>query len=104
MDGEDGSIAWPDGKRVEYATLAKRSGAGFALSLTRIPSFPRHQKAAPLGAAQIALFNAMGFLVGIAIVWMHAAIRPRYGAGPRTALCAAAATWFLPYALPSIGQ
>ena len=46
----------------------------------------------------------MGFLSGIALVWLYAAIRPRYGAGPRTAVCAGAAIWFLSYALPSVGQ
>ena len=61
-------------------------------------------KPGEFSGGQIAMFNVMGFLVGIAIVWMYAAIRPRYGAGPRTALCAAAATWFLSCALPSIGQ
>jgi hypothetical protein len=32
------------------------------------------------------------FLTGIALVWLYAAIRPRFGAGPRTALLAAAVT------------
>jgi hypothetical protein len=34
------------------------------------------------------------FLTGIALVWLYAAIRPRFGAGPRTALIAAFVTWF----------
>ncbi len=36
----------------------------------------------------------MSFVLGIAIVWLYAAIRPRYGAGPKTALCAGLAVWF----------
>ena len=61
-------------------------------------------KPGEFNGGQIALFNVMGFLSGIALVWLYAAIRPRYGAGPRTAVCAGAAIWFLSYALPSIGQ
>ena len=33
------------------------------------------------------------FLLGILLVWLYAGIRPRYGAGPRTALIAAVAMW-----------
>jgi hypothetical protein len=53
---------------------------------------------------QIALFNVMGFALGIATVWLYAAIRPRYGAGPKTAVCAGSATWTISMLLPSIGQ
>ncbi len=53
---------------------------------------------------QIGLFNLMGFLSGIALVWLYAAIRPRYGAGPRTAICAGSTMWLLTYLLPAIGQ
>jgi len=35
------------------------------------------------------------FLTGIALVWLYAAIRPRFGPGPRTALVAAFAIWFV---------
>jgi len=35
------------------------------------------------------------FVMGIAGVWLYAAIRPRYGAGPKTALCAGLAVWVL---------
>ena len=42
----------------------------------------------------------MGFAVadvlwGIALVWLYAAIRPRFGAGPRTALIAALSAWII---------
>ncbi|MDE0434746.1 MAG: hypothetical protein OXH92_12155 [Bryobacterales bacterium] len=53
---------------------------------------------------QIAVFNIMGFLTGIALVWLYAAVRPRYGAGPNTAMCSGTTVWFLAYALPTIGQ
>lgn len=38
---------------------------------------------------------AITFVVGITSVWLYAAIRPRYGAGPRTAVCAGLAVWVL---------
>jgi hypothetical protein len=34
------------------------------------------------------------FLAGIGIVWGYAAIRPRYGPGPRTAAIAGIGAWF----------
>ena len=34
------------------------------------------------------------FLFGIALVWVYAAIRPRFGAGPKTAVIAGLAVWF----------
>ncbi len=32
------------------------------------------------------LYLGLGFMVGIVAVWMYAAVRPRYGAGPSTTL------------------
>lgn len=57
----------------------------------------------PIGGSAIATFVIMGFALGIATMWLYAAIRPRYGAGVNTALCAGAAAWFFAYAYPSIG-
>lgn len=34
------------------------------------------------------------FIVGIVIVWMYAAMRPRLGPGPKTAICAGLLAWF----------
>jgi hypothetical protein len=36
-----------------------------------------------------------GFVQGIATVWLYAAIRPRFGPGPKTALIAGMGVWFL---------
>src|SRR5437870_2454167 len=55
-----------------------------------------------MGGGALALFIAWGFLVGIFAVWLYAAIRPRFGAGPKTALCAGAAVWGLGYLLASV--
>ena len=47
---------------------------------------------------QIVAFNVWGFAAGIVMVWLYAAIRPRFGAGPRTAMLAGGAVWALAYA------
>lgn len=58
----------------------------------------------PIGGGAIGIFVVLGFLLGIAIVWLYAAIRPRYGAGVSTALCAGGMAWALAYLYPSIGM
>jgi hypothetical protein len=61
----------------------------------------------PIAGSQIALFFVWsfvlwGFLIGIISVWLYAAIRPRYGAGPKTALYVGSFVWGLGYLLPSV--
>jgi hypothetical protein len=58
----------------------------------------------PVGGSAIAMFVILGFALGILTVWLYAAIRPRYGIGPKTALCAGATVWFLAYLYPSVGM
>lgn len=55
-----------------------------------------------LTGTQIAAFNVTGFLIGIFAIWLYSAIRPRYGPGPKTAVCAGVAVWTIGYLLPSI--
>jgi hypothetical protein len=55
-----------------------------------------------MGGGALVMFTVWGFLVGIFTVWLYAAIRPRYGAGPKTAACAGAAVWGLAYLLASV--
>jgi MFS family permease len=52
-----------------------------------------------MGGAQLAMFTCWAFLMGIFAVWLYAAIRPRYGAGPKTAVMAGFAVWCLGYLL-----
>jgi len=40
-------------------------------------------------------FVFLDFLFGIWLVWLYAAIRPRFGAGPKTAVTAGIAMWVL---------
>src|SRR5262245_36381973 len=46
-------------------------------------------KSMPESAAMMAYYVGLGFLWGIFGVWIYAAIRPRFGPGPKTALIAA---------------
>ena len=36
-------------------------------------------------SSQVILFNILGLVSGIVLIWVYAAIRPRFGAGPKTA-------------------
>ena len=53
----------------------------------------------PLSMHDIVIFNIMGFIQGIVAVWTYAAIRPRFGAGVKTAVYAAGLTWVTAYLL-----
>jgi hypothetical protein len=55
------------------------------------------------GMTQIVGFNILGLAYGIFAVWLYAAIRPRYGAGPRAAVCAGLAVWVAGVLLPNAG-
>ena len=57
-----------------------------------------------MGGGAIGGFVIGSFVVGILLVWLYAAIRPRFGAGPRTAIIAALVVWFLAYAWPQFGH
>jgi hypothetical protein len=39
------------------------------------------------------------FIAGIFVVWLYAAIRPRFGPGPKTALIAGCAMWLIAHAV-----
>lgn len=40
---------------------------------------------------------AITFVLGFLAVWTYAAIRPRFGPGPKTAICAGLAVWAMSY-------
>jgi hypothetical protein len=58
----------------------------------------------PVGGSSIAIFVAFGFVLGILMVWLYAAIRPRFGPGPKTAVCAGLVVWALAYLYGAAGQ
>lgn len=55
-----------------------------------------------LGMHDIVIFNIVGFVTGIVAVWTYAAIRPRFGAGVKTAVYAAGLTWVTAYLLATV--
>jgi hypothetical protein len=61
-------------------------------------------KPAELSPGAIVIFNVWGFLLGIAAVWLYAAIRPRYGPGPNTAIRAGLVAWAVAVFLPNLGN
>ena len=63
-------------------------GEGWAKAMTNLDLHPPENL---LVAASIVIC----FLIGIFIVWLYAAIRPRYGPGPKTAIISGLAVWFI---------
>ena len=49
----------------------------------------------PPSGSFIAIAVILTFALGILLVWLYAMIRPRYGPGPKTAICAALVIWFV---------
>jgi hypothetical protein len=69
---------------------------------TRMQARMTQMNLPPIGGSAVIVFVALGFLIGIAMIWLYAAIRPRYGARPMTAMIAGAAVWFFGYFYSSI--
>jgi hypothetical protein len=55
----------------------------------------KYQIAMPQSPGPIVALITMTFVLGIASVWLYAAIRPRYGAGVKTAMIAGLAVWVM---------
>ena len=58
----------------------------------------------PIGNESAGFFVLLCFGLGILGVWTYAAIRPRFGAGPTTAICAGLLVWALAILYPSAGM
>jgi hypothetical protein len=48
-------------------------------------------------------FDLLGLVGGIVLIWIYAAIRPRFGAGPKTAIYAGVAMWIGGILIPNVG-
>ncbi|PYS28110.1 MAG: hypothetical protein DMG11_13920 [Acidobacteria bacterium] len=57
-----------------------------------------------IGGAAIGVFVVGAFVLGLLLVWLYAAIRPRFGPGPKTAIIAGLVLWLLAYVWPSLGN
>ena len=51
------------------------------------------------GGGQEASFLMVAILYGIALIWIYAAIRPRFGPGPKTAVVAGLTLWVVAWLL-----
>jgi hypothetical protein len=49
----------------------------------------------PPSGSFIAVAVILTFALGVLLVMLYAMIRPRYGPGPKTAICAALVVWFV---------
>ncbi len=56
----------------------------------------------PVDQGMIIWFVLLGFGLGCTIVWTYAAMRPRFGAGVKTAICASMLVWGLGYLYPNL--
>jgi hypothetical protein len=57
----------------------------------------RHNLPADPGTNFLVVAVLLTFVLGIVIVWIYAAMRPRLGPGPKTAICAGLLAWFCIY-------
>jgi hypothetical protein len=79
------------GYLVDGVLLAPRWAAG--MKLLGRPEFAPNQW---IG------FNLLGLASGIAMIWIYAAIRPRFGAGPKTAVYAGVVVWLIGSLFPNL--
>ena len=56
----------------------------------------------PIDPGMIVWFVAFGFGLGLMLVWVYAAMRPRMGPGIKSAICASAIVWGLSYLYPNL--
>jgi hypothetical protein len=56
----------------------------------------------PVDSGMIFWFVLLGFGIGVMTVWLYAAIRPRFGPGVQTAICASLTVWGLGYLYPNL--
>ncbi len=56
-------------------------------------AFLAESGAGDFSVGQMAGFSIITFLFGFVLIWVYAAIRPRFGPGPRTAIIAGITIW-----------
>jgi hypothetical protein len=54
------------------------------------------------GGGAIGVFIVLGFVLGILVVWLYAAIRPRFGASAKTGIMAGFFVWLFAWLWPGI--
>ena len=86
----------------EFLLHGRMLGVAWHTAMVALGKTPEEIAASQATSMPILLLWA--FLACLFGVWLYAAIRPRFGAGPRTALMAAVATWFGVTLLPAPGD
>ena len=56
----------------------------------------------PVDNGMVLWFVVLAFGIGLMTVWVYAAVRPRFGPGVRTAICASLVIWGLAYLYPNL--
>jgi hypothetical protein len=56
----------------------------------------------PLSSGAMAFFAVVSLTMGVVLVWLYTAGRPRLGPGPTTAAISAAFVWLIGYLLPNL--
>jgi pimeloyl-ACP methyl ester carboxylesterase len=56
----------------------------------------------PIASSMILCFVIFCFGLGMMLVWLYAAIRPRFGPGVQTAVCASLTVWGFAYLYPNL--
>ncbi|HEX6729173.1 MAG TPA: hypothetical protein VF074_04140 [Pyrinomonadaceae bacterium] len=60
---------------------------------TQMQDFLRRLNLPDPGGSFIAVAVILTLIIGVVIVWLYAAMRPRLGPGPKTAICAGVIAW-----------
>src|SRR5688500_12184123 len=76
------------------STLCEFIVNDFLLNVHMTRMFRRFNLTPPAGSF-IAIALTLTFALVILLVWLYAMIRPRYGPGPKTPICAALVIWFV---------
>lgn len=58
----------------------------------------------PISSSAILCFIILDFFYGIFLVYLYAAIRPRFGPGPKTAVCAGLLLWVSSVLFHAVGE
>lgn len=67
----------------------------FLLGRDFMAAVPIGNPVSPFRLGLMAFYSATWFVVGVWTMWLYAAIRPRYGPGPKTAAIAGLGLWVI---------
>jgi hypothetical protein len=58
----------------------------------------------PMAGGAMAYFGVMSLILGVVLVWLYAAVRPRLGPGSKTAAIVSILVWFLAYFFANVSN